>query len=136
MYETFDHTADVGLRIRANDLAGLLEEAAAALFSILVVNLDAVRPLQEVAFRVQGVDRDDLLHDWLAELLFTFETRHMVFGQFHVELDGTGLRATAHGESIDRQRHQLDAEVKAVTYHGLKVEEHPDGWLAEVILDL
>ena len=136
MYETFEHTADVGLRARAPDLKGLFEDAAKALFSVIVVNLDAVRPLREVTLRVEGSDYEDLLHDWLGELLYTFDTRHLLFSDFEVELDGDGLRATARGEPIDPKRHQLDAEVKAITYHGLKVEEDRDGWLAEVIVDL
>jgi SHS2 domain-containing protein len=136
MYETFEHTADVGLRARAADLEGLFEDAAKALFSVIVVNLDAVRPLQEVAVRVEGLDHEDLLHDWLDELLYTFDTRHLLFSDFEVALDAHGLRATARGEPIDPRRHELDAEVKAITYHGLRVENHPDGWLAEVIVDL
>jgi len=136
MYETFEHTADVGLRARAPDLEGLFEDAARALFSVIVVNLDAVRPVQEIAVRVEGCDHEDLLHDWLVELLYTFETRHLLFSDFEVELDAAGLTATARGEPVDPKRHELDAEVKAVTYHGLRVEQDGEGWLAEVIVDL
>ena len=46
------------------------------------------------------------------------------------------MKATARGEPIDPERHELDMEVKAITYHGLKVERDGDGWLAEVIVDL
>ena len=53
-----------------------------------------------------------------------------------VEVDGDGLKATARGEEVDHDRHELDMEVKAITYHGLKVEREGDGWLAEVIVDL
>ena len=136
MYETFEHTADVGLRARAADLEELFEDAARALFSVIVVNLDAVRPVQEITVRVEGRDHEDLLHDWLAELLYTFDTRHLLLSDFEVELDSDGLRAIARGEPIDPKRHELDAEVKAITYHGLKVDEDRDGWLAEVIVDL
>ena len=37
---------------------------------------------------------------------------------------------------MDAVRHQLDVEIKAVTWHGLKVERTSDGWLAEVIVDI
>lgn len=136
MYEVFDHTADLGLRIRADDLQGLFAEAARALFSLIVVNFDALRPIDEVTFRVEGTERDELLRDWLAELLYTFHTRHLLLSQFDVDLDDTGLTATARGEPVDPERHEIDAELKAVTYHGLKVEQEPGGWLAEVIVDI
>ncbi len=136
MYELFEHTADVGIRVQAETLETLLAEAAAGLFSVIVANLDAVRPVQGMAFRVEASERSDLLHDWLEELLYVFSTRHLVFCQFEVVLTGEGLTASVRGEPVDLARHQLDSEVKAVTYHGLKVEKHPEGWLAEVILDL
>ena len=63
------------------------------------------------------------MHDWLDELLYTFDTRHLLFSDFQVELGPDGLSAIARGEPIDPQRHELDAEVKAITYHGLKLEK-------------
>jgi SHS2 domain-containing protein len=136
MYELFEHTADLGLRIRAGSLDELFAEAGRALFSVIVVNLDSVRPVQEVAFEIKGSRHDDLLADWLGELLYTFETRRVLLSDFHVGIDENGLAATARGEPFDPKRHELDMEVKAITYHGLKVERDGDGWLAEVIVDL
>jgi len=136
MYEVFEHTADVGIRIRAGDLKGLFEEAARGLFAILVANLEAVRPVQETRFRLEGERQDDLLFDWLAELLFVFDTQRLVFATFQVELHPRGLTAVARGEPIDLARHQLNAEVKAITYHGLKLQRDGEGWVAEVIVDL
>jgi SHS2 domain-containing protein len=136
MYETFDHTADVGLRVRAADLDRLFAEAAKALFSLIVVNLDAVRPVEQAEIQLQGDRPDDLLFDWLAELLYLLDSRRMVFGQFDVHVEEHGLTATAKGEPIDRKRHELEREVKAITYHGLKVERTAEGWLAEVIVDI
>ena len=136
MYEIFEHTADLGLRIRADDLRGLFAEAARGLFSVMVTNFDDVRPVDEVTFEVKGTEREELLRDWLAELLYAFHGRHLLLAQFDVRLDEAGLTATARGEPFDPGRHEIDAELKAVTYHGLKVEQHPDGWLAEVIVDV
>jgi SHS2 domain-containing protein len=136
MYEIFEHTADVGIRARAEDLKGLFEDAARGLFSCIVANLQEVRPLQEMRFTIAGERRDDMLFDWLAELLFAFDTQRVLLADFQVEFVGNGLEATARGEPIDRRRHQLEMEVKAITYHGLKVERDGDGWLAEVIVDI
>ena len=141
MYELFDHTADIGLRIRGGDLNELFSEAARALFSVIVANLDVVKPVEQKAFEIDGGDEDDedyenLLHDWLTELLYTFHVEHRVFSQFEVHIAADKLTATAGGERIDETRHELDAEIKAITYHGLKVEKQDHGWLAEVIIDI
>jgi SHS2 domain-containing protein len=136
MYETFEHTADLGLRIRGGDLGALFAEAARALFSVIVTNLDAVRPLQQFDFHLEGEHIDDLLHDWLDELLFTFSTRYVLLSQFDVSVRDNVLTGIGRGEALDPARHELDLEVKAITYHGLKVQPEGEGWLAEVIVDV
>ena len=136
MYETFDHTADVGLRIRAADLDTLFADAARAMFSVMAGDLDAVRPTEEVRIALGADDLDALLRDWLGELLYMFHVRKLVFSDFAVSVSAGGLQAAARGESMDAARHKLDVEIKAVTWHGLKVEQTSDGWLAEVIVDI
>lgn len=138
MYEVFEHTADVGIRCRASTLDELFAEAGRGLFSVMVANLEAVRPAEPSRVELAGASGrlDDLLFDWLAELLYRFDTRRQLFSRFDVRVHDTGLEATAWGESMDRTRHEMEREVKAITYHGLKVEHQPDGWLAEVIVDI
>jgi SHS2 domain-containing protein len=136
MFETFEHTADLGLRVRAATLENLLEEAGRGLFSMMVTNLDDVRCLQERTYRIEGTAADYLMFDWLNELLYTFESERLLLAEFEVALDADGLRATARGEPMDLDRHRMEHEVKAITYHGLRVEEVADGWLAELIVDI
>ena len=136
MYETFEHTADLGLRVRAPDLHTLFAEAALALFATVVEDLATVEPRQQVQVKLEGDDRPYLLFDWLNELLFRFDTEHLLFSRFEVRVVDGGLTGTAWGEPLDPARHALDHEVKAITYHGLRVEQTADGWLAEVIVDI
>ena len=136
MHEVFEHTADLGLRARAADLDALFYEAAQALFEAIVTDLATVQPLQRVDIIVEGDDREYLLFDWLKELLYHFDAEHLLLGKFEVHVEGNRLTAAAWGEPLDRARHQLEHEVKAITYHGLRVEQTPDGWLAEVIVDI
>ena len=136
MHEIFDHTADIGLRIRAKDLETLFAEAGKALFSAIVANLEQVRPVKEVQFAVKGTDYEELLHDWLAELLFTFHAARMVFADFTVQFKEDGITAVGRGEPIDFLRHEIDAEIKAITWHELKIEHVENGLQAEVIVDI
>jgi SHS2 domain-containing protein len=138
MHEVFEHTADIGLRIRAADLPNLFREAAEGLFELIVANLDQVQFEQEVNFKVtsrQG-ENDYLLFDWLNELLYSFDTSRLVLAKFDVQFTTEGLQAKAWGEPLNPARHRLEHEVKAITYHGLKVAQESDGWLAEVIVDI
>ena len=140
MYETFEHTADIGLRARAADLNTLFADAARAMFSVIAGNLEVVRPQEEIEIRLEPDDVEALLRSWLSELLYIFHVRKLLLADFTVCIDDTrddcGLQSTARGEPLDPARHALDVEIKAVTWHGLKVERTADGWLAEVIVDI
>ena len=136
MHETFDHTADLGLRVRAATLDALFAEAAEALFSVIVENLSAVAPVVRVEVELSETDRELLLFDWLKELLYRFDAEHLLFSRFEVRVRPDGLTGVAWGEKLDPARHEPGHEVKAITYHGLKVEQTDDGWLAEVIVDI
>ena len=136
MYETFEHTADLGLRIRAADLNTLFAEAAQALFATIVEDLGTVLASQQLDVQLAGEDPEYLLFDWLKTLLYRFDAEHLLFARFEVQVEDQGLRATVWGEPLDHSRHELAHEVKAITYHGLRVEPVADGWLAEVIVDI
>ena len=136
MYETFDHTADLGLRVRAANLDALFAEAGRGFLSILVENPSDVRPQRDIKLQIEGTDKDYLFFDWLNELLYRFEIDHLLLAEFDVTLDERGLRAIARGEPVDPDRHHLAHEIKAITYHQLEVKQVPDGWQAVVIVDI
>jgi SHS2 domain-containing protein len=136
MHELFEHTADLGLRATAPDLNALFAEMAACLVSAMVEEPSSVRPAQEVRIELAGNDREFLLFDWLKELLLRFEEDHLLFASFDVQVTDQGLTATACGEKYDPSRHALAHEVKAITYHELKVVREGNNWLAEAIVDI
>lgn len=136
MHELFEHTADLGLRAAAPTLDALFAELAACLVSAMVEDPASVRPAREVRVEIAGTNRDFLLFDWLKDLLLRFEEDHLLFSSFDVRVTDGGVTATARGEPYDPARHVLAHEVKAITYHELKVESTADGWLAEVIVDI
>ncbi len=137
MYETFDHTADLGLRVRAADLGTLFAEAGLALQSVLVHDPAAVQAAVGVEVRLGPDDVEYLLFDWLKALLYHFDVGKLLFASFDVTVGPGGLVGVARGEPFDPARHELAHEVKAVTYHGLRVvQDEGGGWLAEVIVDI
>ncbi|MEO2240567.1 MAG: archease [Euryarchaeota archaeon] len=140
-WEEIEHTADAAFRVWADSLEELLVEAAKALFD-LITDLDAVEPREEVRIEVtEAEDEVELLHDWLEEIHFQHEVNGLLFSEFEVdELERTddGWRAagTAKGEPYDPDRHPFHTEVKAITYHNMRVEREDGRWVAEYVVDL
>ena len=136
MYETFDHTADVGIRVSAPDLATLFAEAAKGLLSLLVEDIDSVEPKEEKLIRLEESDLEYLLFDWLRELLYLYDAQYFLVCECKVSLEAGILQAKIVGESCDPVRHRLAHEVKAITSHGLVVIKESEGYRAEFIVDI
>ena len=142
MFELFEHTADLGLRASAATLEELLAEAARGLLDMLVANPSEVRPVQVKEIAIEASEPAYLMFDWLHELLYVFESERLLLSEFDIRLE-TGeanaafrLHANCRGEAMDESRHQMEHEVKAITYHGLVVEQTPGDWRATVIVDI
>ena len=136
MYETFEHTADLGFTVRAPDLSTLFSEAGRAFLSLLVEEPQTVRAEVEVSIAVDGAESDYLLFDWLHELLIRFEQDQLLLVEFDIDVGSQGMQAVARGERLDSRRHELAHEVKAITYHQLEVRQTESGWQARVIVDV
>ena len=136
-FEFFEHTADIGAHIHGRTLPELFENAARAMYEALgkLQKSDAKR---QKPLELEVASLDDLLHDWLAELLYEVEANHILYDEFEIRhLDSLRMTATLRGGPIDFARSQTNEEIKAVTYHQLCVEPQPDGtWRATVIFDV
>ncbi len=136
-YEIFDHTADTGLRVYGRDLPELFRNGAAGFFD-LVTDFGKIRKKEaRVRIEIEKQDPGELFLAWLRELLYQFSAKHFVFYEFDFsEIGETKLRAEASGEIFEPGRHEQKCEVKAVTYHGFKLERKENLWTAEVIFDI
>ncbi len=139
-YELIEHTADVGVRARGKDERELFENAARGMLSIIAGEQEIIESTsREVA--LEGRDLEELLVSWLGELVFLIDAKEFLPAGFAVQEvrkadGGWWLRAEVRGEALDRTRHRLRTEIKAVTYHGLAVKRGPSGLSVDVIFDV
>lgn len=136
MFEEFEHTADLGLRVEAASLDELFEQAGLGLTRMLVLNPDRIESRVTKSLSVTANDREYLLFDWLSELLYLFESEGFLCARIHATASESDITAELSGDIFDPQRHQPGHEVKAITYHGLLLEPTKSGWRAEVIVDI
>ena len=135
-YELIDHTADLGIRFASPTLDGLFEVAAAAL-SDLLFGESTIALDQTEQVRVKAENTEELLVELLRELLYLWGVGKLAFSEAHVKISGeTSLVAEVRGETFDPQRHAVENEIKAITYHQLEVKKVNDTWHAQVILDI
>ena len=134
--EVIEHTADVALRIRADRLESLFELGAQGLYQTIgqLMGQGEVHAYQ-ISLKAQSLE--DLFHDWLGEVLYWFDVRQILFENFtFTVLHPHALEATLKGRKLDVKESKLRTEVKAVTYHNLKIEQSQGEVVATVVMDV
>ncbi len=135
-FEILEHPADIGFLAYGQTLEELFANAALAMFS-LACELKGVEEEQTREVDVTGRDTESLLYAWLAELLALADAEQLVFRRVEVAaLAPNRARGVAHGETFDKKRHRAGTYIKAVTFHQFRVEPTPQGWRAQVYLDV
>lgn len=137
-HELFDAGGNLGVRLSGATLAELFASAAEA-FGETVTTLEDIEPRQADELDVDAPDLDELLVDYLSELLYRFDARGWLTR--HVDLDvhekdgGWSLEGTLRGERRDAARHPVRAVIIGVTYRGLHVHREGGRWMAEVVFE-
>ena len=122
-YDLIDHTADVGVKAYGKNLSEAFEHAAKAMFDIITDD-STIESTGQYDIKIEAQDLEQLLVDWLSELLYLNSAKNLVFGFFKVNLDekNKSLSATVFGEKYNISKHKVGSEIKAITYHMLEVK--------------
>ena len=145
-YKVLNHTADIGCEIFGKTRKDLFANSIAALFDLILEHnhdrgknfapASKVTP-EEKKIIIAGNDLEDLMINFLREILFFFNGKHWVTTGCHiVELTGKRIIAQLSGEPYNPRKHQIKMEIKAVTYHKLRIKRIDKGWKARVIFDV
>lgn len=135
-YRVIDHTADLGILVFGPTEKALYETAARALFALLVEGRASGKGSMET-LQLEGEDRADLMVIWLRELLYFWTGKGLLVQKADVTaVDENRLSATVWVHPYDSERHLIQNDIKAVTYHQIQVKRTPSGWEAKVIFDV
>ena len=134
-YAFLDHTADLGINVRGEDLKNLFETAAKALRHLMIGG-ESQAKTSDMNITVSGQDLPDLLVRWLGEILYLFEGEDLVVTSIHIGfLSLSRLDAALKTVPFDPTLHKIHNEINAVTYHQIQVIEKGSTWEAQVIFD-
>jgi SHS2 domain-containing protein len=138
-YTFIDHTADVAADLTGHTLEELFAAAAQALTDTLTDRAQ-VHAVITQSVTVEAPTVEDLLVDWLNELLYRFEVRNVLVLDATVTIEEAGgrwqLGATVAGEMFNPARHPSRVLVKSATYHGLSVRQGAGGYSARIVFDI
>jgi len=137
-FEFLEHTADTIVKGYGDTFEEALAAVAEGLFAV-ITDIDKIGPQQEITIEADSIDREGLVVSFLSELIVRHEVDGIVATDFGVTMTGeNALKAVAHGEEFDEERHEHGMHVKAVSYHMLEIHEGVDEepWSVQVLLDV
>jgi len=134
-FEILEHTADIGIIAYGGVINEAFANAAKGMFS-LITELHDVEETECRDIEVTAPDQENLLVNWLNELIFLFDVENIVFKRFDItEISDTNLKARSYGQKVNNQKHGIKTGIKAATYHMLNIEKD-NGIRIQVLFDI
>jgi SHS2 domain-containing protein len=135
-YRLMTRQSELAVRIVGNSQADLFANSAFALFDVMT-DLEKIEVKERLPLEVEGVDRDDLMVNWMRELLYLYQGSGYLLKEFQIrEVKDTLVKADVCGEKIDPDRHDMKKEITAVAYHQSRMEKTGNQWTAQLIFEV
>ena len=135
-YHVSKHASDLTMRIVGKSEADLLTNSAFALFD-LMTDLEKVQPLEPLPVEAEGIDQDDLMVNWMRELLYIFQVSGYLLRDFMIqEIKDNHVRAEVRGEKFNPDAHEIRQELHSVLYEQCRMEKTGNQWTARVTFEI
>ena len=135
-YRVIRKSSELSIRLSGDSLPGILADAGAALFDLLV-DMTAVEARESVTLEVEGLDNDDLMVNWMRELLYEYQVSGYMLKEFDIHESGEFfVRAEARGEKFDPDRHEEREAIGAVDERLSHLGKMGTQWTAQVSFEL
>lgn len=139
-YSYLPHTSDIYIVAYGLTLSEAFENAAEAMFNI-ITDISKIHPTNVFKICIRGTDEYNLLYNWLEELLYLFDTMHLVFSKFKVykiekENSNFILNGEVYGEPFNPTIHKKGREIKSPTYSLMEISRLNSIYTVKFVLDI
>lgn len=132
-FEEIEHTADHALKVYGKNLRELFISAAQGMTSLMMTDISGVSGEIAKTVKLETIDTESLLVEWLGELAYWAEAEMLVFSTFKIQkITANDIDASVMGGRVPA----LEKHIKAVTYHNLKIEKTNHGLEATIVFDV
>ena len=136
-YRITKHQSELAVRVVGNSQADLFANSALTLFDVMVTDVQKIECKESIPLEVEGTDRDDLMVNWVRELLYLYQGSGYLLKEFLIrEVKDTLVKADVRGEKIDPDRHEIQQEIAAVASHKSRMQKTGNQWTAHFIFEI
>ena len=135
-YRITPHHSELAVKVFGSSQLELFQNSGWALFDV-TTDIEKIETKDCVPLEVEGSDRDDLLVNWVRELLYLYQGSGYLLKEFRIsELGDKMMKAEACGEKIDPDRHEIKKEIVAIAYDKSRMVKTGDQWTAQLIFEV
>ena len=131
--------ADIAYEAYGKNLNEMFENAALAIFE-LSADIKTIESKEKVEIKLEHEKIDNLLYDFLSEILFLKDSKYMVFKDVEVSINEKNkkyyLTSILMGDTINPEKQHLENDIKAITMHMFEVRKGKNNWIATVVVDI
>jgi SHS2 domain-containing protein len=135
-YRITPHHSELAVKVFGSSQLELFQNSGWALFDV-TTDIEKIETKDCVPLEVEGTDQDDLLVNWVRELLYLYQGSGYLLKEFRInELGDKLVKAEACGEKIDPDRHEIKKEIMAIAYDKSRMAKTGDQWTAQLIFEV
>ena len=135
-YRLTTRQSELAVKVTGGSQADLFANSAFALFDVML-DVEKIEIKERLPLEVEGADRDDLLVNWMRELLYLYQGGDNLQKKFLMrEVKDPSVKAEDRGEKIDPDRHEIKQEIAAVAYHQSRMTKTGNQWTAQLIFEV
>jgi SHS2 domain-containing protein len=135
-YRLTRNQSELAVRVVGDSQADLFANSATALFDVMA-DIEKIEIKERIPLEVEGTDRDDLMVNWMRELLYLYQVSGYLLKEFKIqEVKDIIVKAEVCGEKIDPDRHEIKQEIGAVAFHKSRMQKTGSQWIAQVIFEI
>jgi SHS2 domain-containing protein len=135
-YRITPHHSELAVKVFGSSKLELFQNSGWALFDV-TTDIEKIETKDCVPLEVEGTDQDDLLVNWVRELLYLYQGSGYLLKEFRIsELGDKLVKAEACGEKIDPDRHEIKKEIMAIAYDKSRMAKTGDQWTAQLIFEV
>ncbi len=136
-YRITKHQSELAVRVVGHSQADLFANSALTLFDVMVTDVEKIDCKESIPLEVEGTDRDDLMVNWVRELLYLYQGSGYLLKEFLIrEVKDTLVKADVRGEKIDPDRHEVQQEIAAIASHKSRMQKTGNQWTAHLIFEI
>ena len=135
-FRVIDHKADVKIKISGKTIEELFSEALNGFLHIVVKIKRKAENFERKKISLEGIDLEDLLVRFLNELIYLFSLKKVPLKIENMKIEENRFEGEILLAPLTKELFEVKAELKAATYHNLKIEKKGKNFVTEVVFDV